>query len=82
MWHKPQYATRPHPSQPSKVLWTAWVGDGEQHRKSLEQGHSSSKRVVLRVASSKAHVEEIIAKALASGPKRFREDDDARLAKL
>ena len=58
------------------------MGDGEQHRKSLEQGHSSSKRVVLRVASSKAHVEEIIAKALASGPKRFREDDDARLAKL
>lgn len=66
----PQYAIAPHPSDLSKVLWTAWVGDNnKEHEESLRLAKPINSCVVLRVASSHAHVKQIIAKALGFGAK-------------
>lgn len=65
------YAMAPHPSQAGMVLWTAWLGDGEHHRESLKQGVPTNDGVVLRVASSTAQVNEIMARALASEPAKL-----------
>lgn len=61
---QPQYAMAPHISDPSKVVWTAWVGvNNKDHLESLRLGKCTKPHVVLRVSPSKAHVEKIIATA-------------------
>lgn len=61
---QPQYAMAPPISDPSKVVWTAWVGvNNKDHLESLRLGKCTKPHVVLRVSPSKAHIEKIIATA-------------------
>lgn len=62
------YATACHPAQGDTLLWTAWVGNkNEHHLQSLREVRSTNPHVIVRKADSKAQIERVLAKAGLSG---------------
>lgn len=76
-----QYDMRVHPANESKVMWTAWVGDGAEHKKSLAEAQATQPNVILRVADSAVEVHHLMARQASAAHTASIEELQRELAK-